>query len=149
VIGEKPRRARRPTRPKAAASANPQRGEHTLTLARTTYVLRPSFEACRAIEEALGASLIELAREANKMALSLDQLGTICAELIRAGARPGDAMTRAVAVERIAELIFEEGQSGVLPVVTLVLLDAITGGRTASGEVKAVTMKMGQAATAE
>jgi hypothetical protein len=149
MIAEKPRRpARKPAKPRAATSANPQRGEHELTLARVRYVLRPSFEACRAIEEALGASLIELAREANKMALSLDQLGVICAELIRAGAKPGDAMTRAVSAERIAELIFEEGQGGVLPVVTLALLDAISGGRTASGEAKAVTTTTGQAATA-
>ena len=135
-----PRKPRsRPARVRAGASAgaNGARGEHALELSGRSYRLRPSFEAAQAIEVETGRALIELLRDANTMALSYADLGTICAEYIRAGAE--DDLTRRISAERIAELIYEEGTARVIPVVTLVLVDAISGGRTASGEAKAMT----------
>ena len=131
--------ARKPRPPRAGAragrAANPARGEHSLTLAGTAYRLRPSFQAVQALEDDLGLSLVEMVRKANAFALTLEQLGTIVAELVRAGAE--DEMTRAVSAERMAELVFEEGTGPVFAALVLALADAVMGGRTTSGEAKA------------
>lgn len=111
------------------------RGEHALTLAGVTYRLRPSHEALVAIEERTERSVLALVRLGNAADLRLTQLGVIAAELIRAGAE--DEATRHVDAERIGELIQETGIPGVTSRLTLCLLDAATGGRTASGEAKA------------
>lgn len=129
---------RRKAAPRAGTrKANPARGEHSIELAGKTYLLRPTFAASQAIEEELGQSLIELLRRANGCTLSYAEMGTICAEYIRAGAESGDRMTRAVSAERIAELIYEEGSAQVFVALTLLLADAVSGGRTAEGEAKA------------
>lgn len=124
--------------------ANPERGEHDLALPGKTYRLRPSHSALKAIERETGTSILALVRLGNVGELTLEQLGIVGAELIRAGADENDSMTAAVDAERIEELIFEnEGPNGVggLPyaqsILTLCLLDAATGGRTVSGEAKA------------
>ncbi|MBB4152902.1 hypothetical protein GGQ80_000790 [Sphingomonas jinjuensis] len=111
------------------------RGEHDLELAGVTYRLRPSRAALRTIEKKTGATTLALIQAGNVGGLTLEQLGIIGAELIRAGA--GDELTRSVNADRIEELIFEEGLSGAHAALTLCLMDAATGGRTASGEAKA------------
>ncbi len=121
--------------PSEQPSANSERGEHELVLAGTTYRLRPSFTALVAIEKKTGKSGLELVRMGNAGALHGLMLGTIAAELIRAGAE--DAMTKAVNAERIGELIFEDGIPSATARLTLCLADAVTGGRTVSGEAKA------------
>lgn len=126
-------------RARPAAKANAARGEFELVLAGKTYCLRPSYAAQVAIEEALDQSMIELLRRANMCALQLGELGVVVGAYIRAGAEEADKITRAVADERIAELIYEEGVTAVYPVLTLLLAAAVTGGRTSSGEAKAVT----------
>lgn len=120
-----------------AVAANPDRGEHELVLAGTTYRLRPSHTALITIERKTGRSTLALVRLGNSAELSLAELGTIGAELIRAGAAEDDVMTRSVDADRIGELIFEEGITPAMSRFTLCLLDAATGGRTASGEAKA------------
>lgn len=130
-----PRRRTDPSTEQPAA--NPTRGEHELTLAGVTYRLRPSFTAIVAIEQKTGETTLALVRRGNTMQIPLADLGIIAAELIREGADPKDQMTRSVNAERIEELIFEEGLQRVTPRLTLCLLDAATGGRTASGEAKA------------
>jgi hypothetical protein len=119
------------------AKANPGRGEHELVLAGKTYMLRPSHVALSAIERATGRATIELVRAGNVGGLRLSELGIIGGELIRAGAGEQDGMTRSVSDERISELILEEGLAPATSVLTLCLLDAASGGRTASGEAKA------------
>lgn len=114
-----------------------ERGEHQLVLAGKTYLLRPSHLALNTIERQTEQSTMELVRLGNAGRLTLEQLGTIGAELIRAGADEKDEMTRSVDSERIGELIFEEGIAPATSRFTLCLLDAATGGRTASGEAKA------------
>ena len=118
-----------------AARANPSRGEHELTLAGISYVLRPSFAACSEIENTLDMSLIEVFRVANTMSLTYEQIGVILAALIRAGAQ--DDLTRNVNAERLAELVFEDGVGKAVAVLIFVLADAISGGRDVSGEAKA------------
>lgn len=131
--------ARRRNTPRASRAANPARGEHELVLGGTRYRLRPSHEALVAIEEATGVSTLALVRRGNAGELTYAALGAIAGELIRAGADEGDAITRAVDDERIGELIFEsdDGLPAITARLTLCLLDAATGGRTASGEAKA------------
>jgi hypothetical protein len=142
------KRPRRPRVTRAGAAATAARGEHTLSLGGASYVLRPSYAATAAIEDELGQSALELLRRANAGALGYADLGSICAEYIRAGAPETDRLARGVAADRIAELIFEEGITSVLIAVTLVLADAISGGRTASGEAKAVTNSPAESVTA-
>lgn len=120
-------------------TANETRGEHELVLGGTAYRLRPSFHALRAIEQKTGSTSLALVRKGNTLEIPMEDLGVIAAELIRAGAADDDRMTRSVNAERMQELIFEEGLSTVTPRLTLCLLDAATGGRTASGEAKAAT----------
>lgn len=116
--------------------ANAERGEHLLTLGGVEYLLRPTYGAQIKIETATGKSYGELVNAASTGALHIGHARVIAAELIRAGAT--DDLTRRVSVERIGELIYEEGMPFVAPRLTLVLLDALRGGRTASGEAKAV-----------
>lgn len=124
-------------RPRATqAKANPHRGEHVLTLGGEAYLLRPSFGAITAIEQATESSLLDLVRLGDVGHLTFDQLGVIAAELIRAGADEG-SMNRRVSSERLAEMIYEEGVTEANARLTLCLVDAASGGRTASGEAKA------------
>ncbi|WP_375290916.1 GTA-gp10 family protein [Qipengyuania sp.] len=129
--------ARKRRAPRSAANAN--RGENTLVLGGTAYVLRPSYAAITTIEEQLGRSSIELLRAANGMALSYEDQGVIVAELVRAGAAKDDEFTRNVSAERMGELIFEEGSAPAFVAITVALASAVGGGRTAAGEAKPVT----------
>lgn len=117
--------------------ANAERGEHEIMLAAKTYRLRPSHTALKAIEQETGKPVLALVRLGNTGELTLEQLGVIAAELIRAGAEERDEMTRGVNAERIEELIFEDGLPKVQSCLTLCLLDAATGGRDCSGNPKA------------
>jgi len=132
----------------ATASANPHRGEHQLSLGGRSYLLRPTFSAQVAIEEKTGQSLIHLIRAGNAGGMPLNVAGTIAAELIRAGAEPGDTITQNVSADRIAEMIFEEGQPVAVAKLTLCMVDMATGGRKASGEAKAVAPKTTDETTA-
>lgn len=132
TIASKGRRARR-----AGPKANPARGEHELVLAGVPYRLRPSHTALETIEEETDLSTLQLIQLAGRGALKRRDAGIVAAELIRAGAEPGDQLTRSVDAERIAELIHEEGLAKVFAVLVVCLHDAATGGRTSSGEAKA------------
>ena len=135
------------TRGRGAAAANAARGEHQLILGGRTYRLRPAHTALMAIEEETDSSVLALVRLGNAGELRLKQLGIIGAELIRAGAEEKDELTRAVDAERIGEMIQEQGIPGATSVFTLCLLDAATGGCTASGEAKAAPAKAPKAGT--
>ncbi|WP_294292709.1 GTA-gp10 family protein [uncultured Sphingomonas sp.] len=115
--------------------ANPDRGEHEIELGGVVYRLRPSHEAIRAIERKTDRSTLELYSMGNRGALSLDHLGVIFGELIRAGAARD--LDRHVHDEQIGALVYEGGQHKAMARATLVLIDAASGGRTASGEAKA------------
>lgn len=130
-------------------AANPDRGEHQLTLAGVTYRLRPSHAAMQAIEQKTERSLLALLRMAHTGDLTLDQVGEIAAELIRAGAGEHDVVTRHVGAKRIGELIYEEGLPRTMARLTICLADAVSGGRDAEGNAKApATMTSGVAGAA-
>ena len=118
------------------SDANPERGEHELVLAGVTYLLRPSFAANVAIERKTDKSLLGLVQLGNAGNLTLTQIGVIASEWIKAGA--ADDLTRRVSADRIAELAYEEGLPTVTSRLTLCLIDAVTGGRDAEGNAKAV-----------
>ncbi|HEX2594805.1 MAG TPA: GTA-gp10 family protein [Rhizomicrobium sp.] len=116
-------------------SANRTRGEYTLTLGGRPYLLRPSFSAQVAIETALDKSYFELAAAAQVAALRIDHASVIVTELVNAGAE--DPMDK-ISAERAGEMIYEAGMPSIAPVLAVLLIDALSGGRTASGEAKAV-----------
>lgn len=118
------------------ATANPDRGEHELALDGVDYVLRPSHQAIRAIERVTERSLLDLTRLGNVGGLTVDECAAIAVELIRAGAGKDDQATSNVGVARVGELIFEAGLHKAMARLTLCLIDAASGGRTASGEAK-------------
>ena len=127
------------TRAKTAQpAASKDRGEHSLELDGVTYRLRPSYEANVAIEEQTGSTLLQLVTAGDRGAISLKHLGILAAEWIKAGASPDDDGTRHVGAKAIGELIYEAGVPFVTARVTNCLLDAVTGGRTAAGEAKAI-----------
>jgi hypothetical protein len=130
----KGRTASREAQP-AAPRANKDRGEHLLELAGVTYKLRPSYDAIVEMEEATGLSLVDLTRKADRHGLSLPETAKVAAALIRAGA--DDPLTRMVSADVLGGQIYEQGVISVVIRLTLCLSDAVGGGRTASGEVKA------------
>jgi hypothetical protein len=117
------------------------RGQICVELEGVSYMLRPSREAIAAIELQTGRSLYDLAGEAISGRMQTATLGLIVAELMRAygKANPEDQLHTTYAAakpERIAELIHEEGVPFIVPPIVAVLMGALTGGYTASGEVK-------------
>lgn len=125
-----------------APIGNDERGEDEITLGRKTYVLRPSYEAIKALEKETGKTVLELVALGNAGRISIEDLGVIVAELIRAGAKPGDVAAR-VSGEGIGIKILEKGLISTIPLITLLLIDVASGGRTASGERKAAAETSG------
>lgn len=120
--------------PAAAPGANAHRGETEIALGGTTYVLRPTFEACQAIERATGATLLALLRDSVN-GLPLDTLATVVTECLRAhGRETGDVAMQHFRQDRIAALIYEAGVIASMPPVQAVLLSAVTGGRDQAPE---------------
>lgn len=119
------------------------RGEITIELEGQEYILRPSFEAIESIEEATGQTLFDLAGDATQGKLSFKVMGIIVAAMMRAYGKshPEDPLFttyRSSKPERLSELIYEFGGPRVTARITVLLVGALTGGYTASGEAKAV-----------
>ena len=115
-------------------------GQITVPLDGRNYVLRPSFEAIASIERKLGRSLYELSGQALRGVLTIDDMAVVVSEMMRAYAKAHpetEEITtyRSVKVERVAEMIFEAGSPNITARIAVVLVGAVTGGYTASGEV--------------
>lgn len=139
---------RSPRQPRTPEKANPERGEHEVSLGGVTYVLRPSYAAIRAIEDKSGKSIVDIAKEGHAGAMLLYDAQIVAGEMIRAGAGD-DPFLANLSNEKIGELIFEAGLPHVAARLVVALVDAATGGRTASGEAKAVARTSPAPATAE
>lgn len=131
----------RPSRKTAPADKVDVRGQIAIELEGVVYQLRPSREAILAIETQTGNSLYQLAGLAIAGGMQTETMGLIVAELMRAHgkANPQDPLNSTyigAKPERIAELIHEEGVPYVVPPIVAVLMGALTGGYTASGEPK-------------
>jgi hypothetical protein len=119
-----------------------EQGEITLPLCGEVFNLRPSHAAIKAIQRETGKSLYELASRAQGLALTLDEVEIVATEMIRAWGDQnpsGENATshRGASRPKIGEMIFEEGDAKVQRVLGVLLVAALTGGVTKSGEVKA------------
>lgn len=117
------------------------RGQITAPLGGSEYVLRPSFEAILEAERETGLSLFDLAGLASNGRMSLEQMGIVTAAMMRAHgkANPDDPLKNhyiGAKPERLASLIYEASAPKVMGRLTVLLVGALTGGYTASGEVK-------------
>ena len=114
--------------------ANPERGEHNVTLGGKRYLLRPSYQAQVAIEQKTGRSYAELAMAGQTGALKIEHAAIVVTELVNAGA---EGPMHTISEERAGELIYEQGLPAVAAAITVAIIDALTGGRTSTGEAKA------------
>ena len=119
------------------------RGEVTITLDGAEYVMRPTYEAIQAIEEKTGMGLLGLLNLIGNGEMSQKKLAVIVTELIKAWGKAGgesaDPIRRGAAgsnADKIAHLIYEAGVSTAMGRVSVVLVGALSGGVTASGEWK-------------
>jgi hypothetical protein len=121
-------------------------GQITVPLDGQDYVLRPSFNAIRAIERygrPSGRALAQFADEASRYALSIDDMGFIVSEFMRAHgvACPEDPLAtdyKNAKPDRCAELIYETGVPRIAIRLYAILAGAIAGGYTPSGERRAL-----------
>ncbi len=143
-----PRKPRAPRAKPGTSPGNAARGEHSLELGGRTYLLRPSMEAVNAIEDALDLSSAQILARANASALRLAEVAVIMAELVRAGAAADDAMTKGVSPAGMEPLVYERGVAGLMPFLTLLFLEVVSGGRDREGNVAAVSMTTGTTTTA-
>lgn len=108
------------------------------------FLLRPSYTAIKAIEKDLRRTVMELAGEGLRGALSCEDLGVICAHFMRAEGRhnpEAGPSYKGASAEKLAELIYEAGAPRITARVAIVLMGAATGGYTAKGEVRPVAPK--------
>jgi hypothetical protein len=116
------------------------------------YQLRPSRQAISNIERATGKGLYQLTVQAGSLALSVEEMGVCVAEMMRAYAvhdPDAGAAYKGAKPEVCADLIFENGPVDVARRLAIIFTGALTGGYTASGEVKAPGMKTEPTPTAE
>jgi hypothetical protein len=138
---------------KAEPSIANERGEIFLPLDGQRYWLRPSHAAIEAAEKDTGKSLAELTNLAHRQSLSIAEQAVVAQEMMKAWGRanPEDEMASSHSGanrKRVAELIYEAGAISIQPRLAVLLTLALTGGVDASGEMKAVAKKTGDA-TAE
>lgn len=121
------------------------RGEVTVMLDGAEHVMRPSYEAIEAIEEKTNTGITALLHSLADGTMKKRTLAIIVTELVRAWGRAAgknpDPIQRDAAganPSRVGELIYEAGQTAIMNRCAIVLLGALNGGVTASGEWKPV-----------
>lgn len=128
-------------------------GQLRVTLDGVDYILRPSRQAISNIEVKVGRkrglsgplSLTHLATQCGSLALSVDEMAIAVAEMMNAYAvfdPEASADYRGANAERCADLIYEAGPIDVARPLAVIFTAAMTGGYTASGEVKRTGTKM-------
>lgn len=142
--------------PRKSEKASPEAavdllGQLTVQLGGAEYKLRPSRQAISNIEQLLNKSLTQLTVQTGSMMLSVAELGVCVAELMRAYAVFDPAASgdyKGAKPDRCADLIFESGPVDISRRLAIVFTGALSGGYTASGEVKAAGTTMEQTPTA-
>ncbi|MEG3163788.1 gene transfer agent family protein [Sphingomonas sp. PB2P19] len=99
--------------------ANPVRGEASVRVAGETLVLRPSFAALVAAEEALG-SLFALVERAAEGKLGIGEMVTLFWHCLR---DPPEGVTR----EQLGEAVIEAGIAAATPVLRVLLRQILQG----------------------
>jgi hypothetical protein len=120
--------------------ANAERGETELMLDGRVFVLRPSFTAINAFENATGKAVMELAADASVRKMKASDAAEVVTACIKAqGEATNDGLLKGVNAKRIGELIMESTGGLVMTQIQLatVLFNAATGGYTAKGEPRA------------
>lgn len=118
-------------------------GQITVSLEGQELVLRPSRKAIINCEKRLNRSLFDLAGLATQGRLTISEMAIVCAEMMHAHAEhcPQDPLIntyKGVKEARLEDLIFEASAPIVSARLTVLLMGALTGGYTASGELKAM-----------
>lgn len=129
----------------SAGTANDVRGEVDILLEGVNYVMRPSFDAIQAIEKKLGRGLLELGQAAYNNTLSTIDIATIATLCIHAeGKAKNDQSMQHFDIGTVAPLLHEEPGGFMIAALRIqrLLLNASTGGYTATGEPKAATGTM-------
>jgi hypothetical protein len=117
------------------------RGQMLLPLEpEKSYVVRPSREAVAAIERKI-KPLYQLTEDALRGCLTLEEMAVMTTEMMRAHAKAypedPDVTTYANAsVDRVADLIYEASPPKICARLAVVLVGAMNGGYSASGELK-------------
>jgi hypothetical protein len=101
------------------SSANPHRGEASLTVGGEALVLRPSFTALVAAEQELGP-LFGLVDRAAEGGLTLSEIAALFDHL--SAGRP-QAITR----DRIGDAVVAKGLAGISPVLRALLAQILSG----------------------
>lgn len=109
-------------------------------------MLRPSYEAIKASTKASAKSLMLLAREAVTLSMGYEDAAIVVAEMMKAygKANPDDPKKTSYVganPEKLEKMIFEEGGPKVIARLGVILTNALTGGFTSEGEVKAIREK--------
>ena len=124
--------------------ANPERGEVDLTLGGVTYLLRPSYEAMRAIERQTGKTLLQLSVSVaggRYGGLTLDEMGIILLEGIKAGVNPAndaDKIKLSYSAAKLAEIAYSDYMATNMALERF-LVNAISGGKEPKKEKKSET----------
>lgn len=104
------------------------------------YKLRPSRQAITNIEQQTNKPLIMLAAQCSSLMLPLEHAGLAVAEMMRAYAifdSSASASYKNAQAERCADLIYEHDSLAVQTRLAAIFKNAVAGGYTASGELKA------------
>lgn len=113
---------------------NSDRGEVGLTLEGRVFPMLPTFAAANAIESQLGAVSTLVARLLQSDLPTFQQLAIVATECIKAAGRDrNDPMLTGVGVQKIGEMIYEEGLSDATIQPFILLLSNMVGGGTNSG----------------
>lgn len=114
-----------------SVAINPDRGEVGLTLAGRVFPMLPTFAAANAIESQLGAVSTLVGRIMRGDDLpKWRELAVIATECIRAAGKDrNDAMLVGVNVEKIGEMLYEEGlDEAMLSTFGTILGNMVSGG---------------------
>jgi hypothetical protein len=116
------------------------RGQISVELDGARFILRPSEEAIATIEQELNLSLEQLVAKCAYSQLNLQQCALIVTRMMQAYAKAdpeASANYRGAKVETVRQHIFEAGVPKIRARLMPLLSGAMTGGYTASGELKA------------
>ena len=108
---------------------NEHRGEVTLTLGGTDYVLRPTFDAVEKIERTTGLGLVSLVMRFARMEFSLSDIKAVLSHSIKAAGQK--------VPDNIGDMIMDAGPRNLAPICTDYLSRAMAGGETKNAEAPA------------
>jgi tail tube GTA-gp10-like protein len=131
-------------------SINADRGEVGLVLDGRVYPMLPTFAACNAIESELGAisSLVARLLRGAEHLPTWHELAVVATECIKAAGKDrGDTMLGAVNVQKIGEMLYEEGLDEAMQETFGRILGNMVSGGTNRKKARAAAAAAAQAAT--